>query len=96
MKIDIQTTANNGQMVLFVINNNGATILTLNGNTKGSCLLVPGFKYRLEWHTWSPEAADYTISATVTPNNSGFPPFNLTKSYQGPSSDMGGFFFTLN
>ncbi|MDB5090246.1 MAG: hypothetical protein JWR09_4240 [Mucilaginibacter sp.] len=96
MQLNINTQATNGQLILYVINNSGATILTLRDTDNGSCLIVPGYTYRFEWHTWSPQGADYAINANTDPVNPGFPPFSFSKSYPGPSSDMGGFYFTLN
>jgi hypothetical protein len=95
MLLTLNTTASNGQLILYIINSNGAKILTLKNNDHGTCLLVPGYTYRMEWHTWSPDSADYHIDAGVDSANPGFPPFVFDKSYDGPSSDLGGFYFII-
>ena len=95
MDISIQTTANNGHLILLLINSSGVTILTLRDSDKGDIMLVPGQTYRFEWHVWSATAADYEIDASVAPASHGFPPFNWKKSYPNADTDMGGFYFTL-
>lgn len=95
MQLDISTTAQNGQLLLYVINSSGIKILTLKDTDQGKCLLVPGHTYRLEWHSWSPQAAHYEIAAHIDPSTDGFPPFDFKRDYDGPKSDMGGFYFTV-
>ncbi len=95
MNINIKTTAKNGQLIVYIINKNNVKILTIRENAMGSCLLVPGETYSFEWHTWNPGAAEYAITATVTPNNAGFPPLNLTKNYTTADTDAGIFTFTV-
>jgi len=95
MKITITILAQNGNLIVYLINSNGTKVLSLHDNETGECLIVPGIKYRFEWHVWSPTNADYSIVANVNPPNQGFPPFNWTKSYPEPHQDMGAFDFTI-
>lgn len=95
MQLTIRTSAQNGHLIVFVINNNNAKILTVTDSSTGVVNLVAGVTYRFEWHNWSPVAADYSIDAVVQPGSPGFPQLNFAKSYDGPHSDLGGFYFTL-
>ncbi|HRQ30212.1 MAG TPA: hypothetical protein PLU49_09090 [Saprospiraceae bacterium] len=95
MNISIRTQADNGHLILYLINSNGIKILTLRGNENGNCTLVTGHTYRLEWHVWSPTSAYYSINALVETPELGSPPFEWEKSYESPHQDMGGFYFTV-
>ena len=95
MNISITTIANNGHLILYIIDSSGLTILQLKDFDSGSVMLVPGHTYRFEWHVWSPSDAEYTIQATVNPDNPGFAPFDFFKQYTGAHRDMGGFYFTV-
>ena len=94
MVISISTSVKNGHLILYLINSNGIKILTLRDNDSASSMVVPGQTYRFEWHVWSAQTSDYQIAASVTPTPVSFPPFNLTRTYNGPHQDMGGFYFT--
>lgn len=96
MNITINTIANGGNLILYVIDSNGIKILQMNDSSTSSIMLVPGYTYRFEWHVWSPNAADYTLQATVLPATPGFPPFTPpTYYYDKAHRDMGGFYFTV-
>lgn len=95
MTISIETTVNNGHLILYLINSNGVKIMTLRDNANNSCMLVPGQTYRFEWHVWSNQEANYTIKAAVEPSVNGFPPLNWQREYNSPHNDMGGFYFSV-
>jgi hypothetical protein len=98
MNIDVQTQANNGHLILYVLDSKNNKLIELRDSTSGSCMLVPGKTYRFEWHVWSSNSADYTIDAKVIPNNNSFPPLHWgppQSSFTGPHQDMGGFYFTI-
>ncbi|MBX7124132.1 MAG: hypothetical protein K1X47_00445 [Cyclobacteriaceae bacterium] len=95
MILEVTTQAHQGHVLLYIINSNGAKILTLPDSSTASCMLVPGNTYRLEWHLWSAQEADYHLQAKVTPKNAGFPPFDLQRRYKEAAQDFGGFYFTV-
>jgi len=94
MTISITTTATGGHLILYLINSNNIRILELHDSDSRQCMLANG-TYRLEWHVWSPHNASYSIQASISPPNPGFPPFNFQRNYQGSHQDMGGFYFTI-
>ena len=95
MQITITTKVTGGHLIVYIIDKNTTTILTANDNDTQQKSLVPGEKYRLEWHSWGPSDAEYIVNATISPANTGFPDYNLDRKYTGPNTDMGGFTFTL-
>lgn len=98
MNINIQTQANNGHLILYILDSKENELIKLRDNDSGGCMLVPGKTYRLEWHVWASEPADYLIDATVTPDNNAFTPFTWSppqSKYLIPHQDMGGFYFTV-
>lgn len=95
MTITIKTTNTNGHLIVYVINSSGVTILTAKDGETKSCMLTPGYTYRLEFHMWSSGAAKYKIEANMDPANPGFPPFTFEKEYDDAEQDMGGFYFTV-
>jgi hypothetical protein len=95
MNLSVQTTAQGGHLIVYVVNSNNARILTLRDNQQDNVTLAPGFTYRFEFHTWGSEPADYEIHASVNPSNAGFRDFNFARHYDHPDQDMGGFYFTL-
>jgi len=96
MDIQIETQAQGGNLIVYVINSNNAKILTVRDNGQGSCNVVPGYNYRIEFHLWGPDSGDYSIQSKVNPANAGFLDLNFQKHYNGPHQDMGGYPFTLN
>ncbi|HTF17807.1 MAG TPA: hypothetical protein VK658_07030 [Chryseolinea sp.] len=94
MTIDINTTATNGHLLVYVLNSNGGQMLTIRDSGSGSCMLVPGKKYRFEWHTWSATPAEYAIDASVNPSSPGFPPLHFDVRYATADEDFGTFEFT--
>lgn len=94
MNLSIQTAAEGGHVIVYVINSHGVRILSVTENNQGSCTLVPGANYRFEFHVWGADSASYEIHASVNPSSAGFEPFDFQRPYQGPHQDMGGFYFT--
>lgn len=95
MIINVQTQTQGGHVIVYIINSNGAKILSVRDNSQGSCQLAPGYTYRFEFHVWSSQEADYLIQASVTPPTNSFPDFNWQRHYGEPHQDMGGFYFSI-
>lgn len=96
--IKISTTAKNGSLLVYVIRMaDNVRLLSVSGNTTGSCTVQVDIKYRIEWHTWSVTAADYSYESTVTPDNACFTPnpYSWKRSYDMQHDDYGGKEFKL-
>jgi hypothetical protein len=97
MTITVQTQANNGHLILYLLDSKENELLKLRDNNSGTTMLVPGKTYRFEWHVWSATSANYSINADTDPSIPGYFPLQWTppqSSYNGPHQDMGGFYFT--
>lgn len=95
MKISIKTTANEGHLACYLIDNKGTKILVLKNTDSKSSTLISGVEYKFEWHVWSSSSANYKIEVLVVPSSEGFPPFEWEKPYENDHEDMGGFYFTV-
>lgn len=81
MKLKIKTTAENGHIRAYLLNSNNVTILSLSDNESKEILLMPGHKYKLEYHIWSPYAAKYTINSEPALQNY---PDGISFNFNGP------------
>jgi hypothetical protein len=97
MEITITTTAakEDAHLTCYLLDSNDIIILNLKDNDYGSIGLISNERYRFEWHVWGSGNSKYSISANVTPENTGFPPLKWEKEYSGPHEDMGGFYFNI-
>lgn len=93
MNITLQSKADGGHIIAYIINANNVTILKVTDNQSKSCQLVPGKKYRFEWHVWGSREGKYELDAVLEPANENFPDFHWEKSYPSAHEDMGGFYF---
>jgi hypothetical protein len=95
MKITISTTSIGGHITCYLIDaDDHIIVLSVHDSDTRECELIPGKKYRFEWHVWGITGSEYGITATVDPACIAFPDFNWDKKYDGSHQDMGGFYFS--
>ena len=71
-------------------------LLNLKDDDEGTVKLFPGIIYRFEWFVITGHDAHILIEATVSPDNQGFPPLSIIKTYPPGVQDGNVFLFTLN
>lgn len=90
-------TTTQGCHVTVSIKVQSQTLISLADNDERDVTLLPGITYRFEWFVFTAQGeAHARIEAVVTPDNQGFLPLDINKSYPGGVQDGNVFLFTLN
>lgn len=95
MNMNIRTTAE-GCHVSVSIKIQNQTLLTVGDNTDANIELLAGITYRFEWFVFTAGDAHARVQVNVSPDNPGFPPLDIDKTYPGGAMDGNVFLFTLS